>query len=151
MPDLADTLPALLNGLLSPQGAEMPDNKLDRERKCQADPNLEGFRSLIEQLGLDQDMVADLATSFIDRGVEYLEELKDAIRENDRDAMDRISHSMKGMVGNMQFIELFELNELFREQLNSGPDHSFDENLQKMEEVFQGIRNALEATWLKQT
>lgn len=114
------------------------------------DPKLEGFQTLIDEMGLEQEMVIDLAESFIDRGSEYITDLKFATRENDLDAMDRISHTMKGMVGNLRFSDLFMHIEQFRNHIKSEANHSWEGDLEKMEESFNIIRDTLKATWLNQ-
>ncbi|QIN82884.1 PAS domain S-box protein [Rubrobacter tropicus] len=68
----------------------------------------------------DPDIVAELATMFLEDASERLLELRKAIRQGDAEKVASVSHALKGASGNLGAKRVFALCQEFEEMGNSG-------------------------------
>jgi HPt (histidine-containing phosphotransfer) domain-containing protein len=98
---------------------------------------LAGFKAMVAELGLDPELVGELTRSFTERCQGYLEELEQALRTDDREALERIGHALKGMCGNLRLLPLVEACDRLRAEARGG-------QMDKAAEVSALLRTLLE-------
>ena len=108
---------------------------------------LEGFQALIAEMNMNRSMIDELTLSFISRGEEYLEHLGGALDDWDVPGLDRISHSMKGMSGNLRFSEMTALCERLNLAASDGNRESGTEIYKELENEYNRIRAAIKGRW----
>ena len=108
---------------------------------------LEGFESLIAEMDMDRSMIDELTLSYISRGEEYLEHLGHALNDWDEPGLDRISHAMKGMSGNLRFFEMTGICERFHQAAKEGNRVSGEKIFKELEGEYRRVRSAIKAKW----
>lgn len=113
----------------------------------EVDGVLAGFLSLISEMDMDRSMIDDLTLSFISRGEECLEQLGHALDDWDEPGLGRISHTMKGMSGNLRFFEVTELCERFNQAAKDGNRVSGTRLFKELGSEYHRVRSAIKARW----
>ena len=108
---------------------------------------LQGFLSLIAEMKMDRSMIDELTLSFISRGEEYLEQLGAALNDWDAPELDRISHTMKGMSGNLRFAEMTALCERFTLAAKDGNRERGRDIYRELESEYHRVRAGINAKW----
>ena len=116
-------------------------------------PVLNGFHELIEEMsemgeGINSEFILDLAGSFVERGRVYVLDIKKAAATCDVAAMDKHSHAMKGMAGNLRFMDLVAINEEIRDKVKSGNLAGISVDIETLEGKFDEVCHALRDRWL---
>ena len=113
----------------------------------EGDGILKGFLSLIAETDMDRAMIDELTLSFIARGEEYLAHLGDALHAWDKTDLDRISHTMKGMSGNLRFSEISALCERLNLAAKGGNQERGREIYRELEDEFHRVHAAIKTRW----
>lgn len=108
---------------------------------------LEGFQSLIAEMDMDRSMIDEMTQSFISRGEEYLEHLRNALNDWDEPELDLISHNMKGMSGNLQFFEMTALCERINQAAKDGNREGGKGFCRELESEFHRVCAAIKTKW----
>ena len=65
--------------------------------------------SLLEMLGNDENALKDILGAFLSDFPEQMEKLMNGIKNNDFDSIAKSAHAIKGVVGNFNLTECYEL------------------------------------------
>ncbi len=107
------------------------------------DSPLVEFEAMVKELEMDAATAADLCQSFVQRGDQYLKELRAAAQPRDDVALDRAAHGFKGMAGNLRFRRVTDLADRLRRAAKA---HDGDPPalIRELGTEFDVVRKALE-------
>lgn len=108
---------------------------------------LAGLDSLISEMEMAPEMIADLTRSFADRGVEYLLALRQAVESQDLQKVGQIAHTLKGMSGNLRFGGLTKLSDQLSVAVKTTAVEQLDDIIKSLESGFEEIVLALKERW----
>jgi HPt (histidine-containing phosphotransfer) domain-containing protein len=103
---------------------------------------------MIRELEMDAATVIDLCQSFLERGEQYLRDLRAAAEPRDDATLDRVAHGFKGMAGNLRFRRMTELSDRLRKAAQARSDDPAP-LIRDLAAEFDALRKVLEERWLK--
>lgn len=108
---------------------------------------LQGMIDFLEEMGMGDDLAIKLAQSFLERGPEYVEEIRAKHSQEDYDGMDAPAHAMKGMSGNLRFHALTELSDQIRTMSKSTERSGLQELVNQLRDEYTKVEIALREHW----
>jgi len=77
-----------------------PEGKIVTEDLATDDQSVMDINSVMERVGGDKELLAELAELFIEDSQKLLAQIKEAIVRGDARVLERVAHTLKGSVGN---------------------------------------------------
>jgi HPt (histidine-containing phosphotransfer) domain-containing protein len=114
-----------------------------------ADP-LAGLLAFIAEMEMDEQMLAELISSFRQRGETYLKDLQRAFAARDTPQLERTAHAFKGMAGNLRLQLPTELADRLRHALLADDWEQAGPLVSRLEAAFAEVRAALAKRWPEQ-
>ncbi len=108
---------------------------------------LMGMIAFLDEMGMEDDLAMKLAQSFLERGPEYIEELRAKLGQEDYDGMDAPAHAMKGMSGNLRFHALTQLSDQIRTLAKTNEPAGLQELVNQLRAEYAKVENALREHW----
>lgn len=101
------------------------------------------FKSLGDNLGLEEDEFLEIVELFIDTANKDFEKINNAVKDTDSKLLAESSHSLKGAAGNLGFKDISKNAEYIEKVARSGKIDGFDVQLSDIQKGLKEIKNKL--------
>ncbi len=98
------------------------------------------FKSLGENLGLEEDEFIEIVELFIDTAHKDFERIQAAVNNNNPQELVESSHSLKGAAGNLGFSEISICAEFIEKKGRNGEIDGFDLQLSDIKKGLEEIK-----------
>jgi two-component system, sensor histidine kinase and response regulator len=82
------------------------------------------FEQILDRLGEDEKLLREVIQIFIDEAPKHLDTLRSALGQGDAEALEKITHSMKG---ELAYLGISEVSQKARELEELGPKHDLEQ------------------------
>jgi HPt (histidine-containing phosphotransfer) domain-containing protein len=101
------------------------------------------FKSLGDNLGLEEDEFLEIVELFIDTANNDFKKIQKAVSDDNSNLIAESSHSLKGAAGNLGFKEISGNAEFIEKIARSGKIDGFDVQLSDIQKGLKEIKNKL--------
>ena len=98
------------------------------------------YKKLASRLGMDEGDVEELVALFITTTVSDINKIKKSVADGHSADAAAISHSIKGVAGNMGFDDIFVLSKEMERQAKQGRLEQFDVYLSELEKKMNHLK-----------
>ena len=102
------------------------------------------FKTLAENLGLEEDEYVELIELFIETGNIDFQKIQSAMAENDADTVMRSAHTIKGAAGNLGLAELSETARIIEEKADINQLNDLNGAVQTLKTQFEAIETIVQ-------
>jgi HPt (histidine-containing phosphotransfer) domain-containing protein len=102
------------------------------------------FKTLGEELGLEEEEYRELIELFMETGQADLNQLKSALDAGDAETVSRRAHTLSGSSGNMRLIDLHEAAKRIERAADDGRLDNLSDDLNALEAGFADIARRLQ-------
>ena len=100
------------------------------------------FKTLAENLGLEEDEFVELVELLVDTGRPQIAELREAVKAEDGEDIRKIAHSLKGASGNLGLMEISKEAKKIEDNCELKNFQAVAESVEKMEQLINALSAA---------
>ncbi|MGD9365457.1 MAG: Hpt domain-containing protein [Desulfobacteraceae bacterium] len=97
------------------------------------------FKELADNLGLEVDEYRELIELFVETGTADLNNIQEALANNDSEQVMRSAHTIKGAAGNLGLEEVSETAKIIEENANSNQSDGLESAVQTLKNQIKAI------------